>query len=1557
MATLSKYWPGQMWTDMNRTLRWLLSRQGSAVGNWLANALLTAGATPYPTTPAPASGLIECGIESLINFATGQTLSGAQAQPFPQQQIENIVLALPAGLLPDNQQGPDGYPINASPIALPWGNLLVNSYEVTSQMQQAQETLLYNASSNWITAGSPQIAGVIAKWQPGTRYTFGQMIVDGNGNTQMALVDGVTCSASVTGCGGNNNPPNWPTTLGALTADNTQVWKLIALGYKYTGWVALGYCFNLLNPRSDYRVDVFVHTDVFYYMGSSALHETALGNDALANAGTFSVAGVAPGQIFAVLYPSTAPEPASGWYGAQIPTGWVAHSNMGLGYKLAGYKAQIFVKTDIEYLQEDNVPLMVEADEWHARAGSSVWPSAGMPTVHILYDDPVNGWTQVYSSLEQSAAFEGMVRSLAVPTSDPLYVPDPTATNAGALQNRSFIYDDALAILAFIGSGNYSAALEIIEQIEELIQNPGYLPSLILENAEEGGTANWSKSDASATIANVSANSMSPEEPPYGTGEVIEFQAAAAGDEFTYVGSGLPDSTDTLLQFEHYDPTAPSSTWNAQIGVTTKNGKVTLIEVTNAGVAPASLSGTTITLPIGFGGGQWRTTQVQIASLISELAGDTLTSITSFKITLGDAGDVMYLDNLSVGTPQPAGSLSFSYDVYYGQVGEAYIRTGAMAWLIYAIARYIQFTQDFSPVPTLISMIDFLLTLQSADNDLRKGFFYLGYGEYANPGYQFVPGLEKSCSTEHNLDVYFAFYVASQILALAATQQLKVGAITQATATSYQNLATQIGDIAEWLGSNLLAMLYTAPSASAWGASTAYPLGAQVQDSNGNQQKCIVAGTSGTAQPAWPTTLGATVTDGSVTWELTGVAGDPGHFAQGIDAQTSGPPAVLDVGEACDASGVWAALLADAEGNDTAAVECLKFAYQKFLLTHQTIQISNQTNSWNMAYSETTPFSGMKFYNDSPGGYSGSPLSVSQEMTWGMILALLRLYSATGLADFFAGLGTTLDAVLSELVTGQYTVSLVTGDGSLVEYSLASRDLPWEFDVWPAVAGTAWMWLAAMQPSLPLSTNLLPATLPVLQIPEGASQTVDDQSGSSSVGTFQVTAIDPSGTLKALAAEQALIGATAQLKMGFPGLSYGDFVPLHTVQITEVGWDSSGRVTLTCADLQRWIAGSIVWAMGGPGEYLPGTKMFTPVGPQWLPNAFPVSDQNPRFVQGNPLDIVLAALQNELGVGQDPALAPMLTPSSSSSLGLVASNPFWKKYVPGQPGTLINPNQYIDVPGILALRDGMFGGDWFEFKITSPMQAKSWLEMYLLRPLGLVTIVHADGRIGLKPMKNPVNQTPVWSFTPANVIGIPKVDRAPLVNMLTLRMDVNDALPTMASRAYGKQVTEENQASINQFRKISNAQIESTGVQSARGGFLRGFLLASQMFSRYAFNTVRYHVTAFLSSLPVEIGDYVTLTHSAVPDFSDEGQGALGLSNVLCEVIERKPDYAKGQMQFTLLDTRFMNLTKAYQVAPASANVPTWSNATAAQREQYMFISASATGGENADGSPGNEIF
>ncbi len=232
---------------------------------------MTQGATSALETAQPSSGLVECGLTSLINFLTGLTVSGAQEAPLAMSPIESIVAALPPGLSPDNQLGPDGYPVNESGVPLAWGNLLVNGYEVTAAMQQSINTLLYNANSQQTTPGPPQTPGVIAKWMSNTYYPFGALIVDSNNNVQIALYNGITAST--------DHPPNWPTQLGALTGDSTQVWKLIALGYQNIGWVATGYAFNLLHALSSYRVDAFIYTDAWYYQGSSSPADHCAGRE------------------------------------------------------------------------------------------------------------------------------------------------------------------------------------------------------------------------------------------------------------------------------------------------------------------------------------------------------------------------------------------------------------------------------------------------------------------------------------------------------------------------------------------------------------------------------------------------------------------------------------------------------------------------------------------------------------------------------------------------------------------------------------------------------------------------------------------------------------------------------------------------------------------------------------------------------------------------------------------------------------------------------------------------------------------------------------------------------------------------------------------------------------------------------------------------------------------------------------------------------------------------------------------------------------------------------
>jgi hypothetical protein len=1203
--------------------------------------------------------------------------------------------------------------------------------------------------------------------------------------------------------------------------------------------------------------------------------------------------------VIAVLYPTSVAQPAPGSSFRTLPPGWICHSNTGVGYKLSNYFARIYAKTDVEYLQEDNIPIIVQ-DNFHARCGSSLVPNPGLPTVHVMYVDPVKGPTQVCTSLAAAWAFPSLPLSFVLPTSDPLYFPDPTLSEGAALQNRSYIYDCALAIIAFSGSGNFVAAARIIKQLNSILDNPGYMASVIFENGEDGNSASrWTKSNSADSVTDVN----DPTEPPYGGGLVVDFHATAANDTFTYSGSGFPDTTDTQVQFEHKEAYAVG--FNFAFGVTTAGGKVTSVQVTSSPVAAATLAGTVITIAVGPGSGLYRFHLVNLAQLVSTLAGDTLSSITGFVVTLipqSGTGD-LYFDNFSAGNTQPANSLAFSYDTYYGLVDQAYIRAGAMAWVCYAYCIYMQITQDFSPALYLQRIINFLLTLQSTASDLTSGLFYLGYGTYVNPGYQFVPGIQYRVSTEHQIDLYFAFQRAAAILPTAAIQLQKTNSINATQAASLSTTAAQLQTVTDVIATKVVDNLYIAPQ-------------------------------------------------GSV----------PGHFAQGAGSAAT-PPAGLDTSQACDAAGAWAAIFCHAIGRDDLALQCLEFVDQNFLLQNQQILESAATNSYNEAYQQLTPFSGFKFFNDSAGGYSGSPLSVSQEQSWSMILALLELYQVSGVAGYFAGVYGSLDAYLTTLITSQRTVRSTTGDGSLLSYSLASRDLPYEFEVWPAFTATAWFYLVSTNPGLLFSLANTPTVIPYLQIPQGASQRVDELEGQSSLGSLTITCIDPNGTLKGLAAQDVLIGRMLHLKQGFPGLALGDFATLQTMQITQVGQNADGRITIQCADVQRFIQGMQIWLRGGPLWWMPGgPRAQQPVGASWLENGYPVSDQNPRYVAGNPIDILLAVLQNELGVGQDPALLrtnyvmQSLAPIYQSQQDYEPLPPpeGWAIYEPGQESTLINPNPYIDVPGMLAMRDGEFSGVWFDFVITRPIDGKQFLEEQILKSLGLYTIVRANGQLSLKTMKPPVEQTPVFAFSSKNIIGIPQTQRQSIVNLVTFQMDVQQGGITTAARSYGYQVSYEQQTSVIAYRQVYEQQIQSTGLRVARGGMMLSRLLADRIFRRHAFEPPTYKFTAQLATLQVELGDYVWLTHPKVLDLMT---GKVGLNLVVCEVIAKQPNYSQATIDFTLLDTRFINLSTAFSIASAAANVPSYANATASQRAQYMYVSSAALGGENSDGTPGNTIF
>lgn len=86
-----------------------------------------------------------------------------------------------------------------------------------------------------------------------------------------------------------------------------------------------------------------------------------------------------------------------------------------------------------------------------------------------------------------------------------------------------------------------------------------------------------------------------------------------------------------------------------------------------------------------------------------------------------------------------------------------------------------------------------------------------------------------------------------------------------------------VGDFIAFFGHAVQDMLNLYVTPAAWTSATVYLVGDRIRPnttSNGFLYQCMVAGTSGSSAPTFPTTVGATVGDGGVTWQNIG-ADDP----------------------------------------------------------------------------------------------------------------------------------------------------------------------------------------------------------------------------------------------------------------------------------------------------------------------------------------------------------------------------------------------------------------------------------------------------------------------------------------------------------------------------------------------------------------------------------------------------------------------------------------------------------------------------------------------------------
>jgi len=397
-------------------------------------------------------------------------------------------------------------------------------------------------------------------------------------------------------------------------------------------------------------------------------------------------------------------------------------------------------------------------------------------------------------------------------------------------------------------------------------------------------------------------------------------------------------------------------------------------------------------------------------------------------------------------------------------------------------------------------------------------------------------------------------------------------------------------------------------------------------------------------------------------------------------------------------------------------------------------------------------------------------------------------------------------------------------------------------------------------------TGTLPAYEAWLRTPTGATQSIDVQNGTSSIGELECEVIDYGGAIRTLVGTNTLEGQTATLLVGYPGLAYSQFVTLHVYTVYKVIPSPAYTSYLFRSRDVQVDAKATIW--NNPT------------------NGFPLAPSNPWILQGTPCEILQAIWLMGLG----------------------------------------NPASTIDHAGMAALdapSEGLYSNARpYLFEMAKPFIAKQFIEDQILKSAGMYPVVLSTGQYSVRPCRAPAaGPSSVFAFTQDNVTVLPELDRAEILNDMLWQFDADDQSNYRTEQLYF------DATSISLFQRSNERQVQSDGLRTELGAWWWTQEISQRMFSRFAGTSALrggaplISVKAFFLTIPVWVGDYVTLSHPLMPNLFT---GALGVTNRVFEVIDRSPDYRKGSMGFKLLDTGLTGAAAAAVIDSAVIDTATF---------------------------------
>jgi hypothetical protein len=225
----------------------------------------------------------------------------------------------------------------------------------------------------------------------------------------------------------------------------------------------------------------------------------------------------------------------------------------------------------------------------------------------------------------------------------------------------------------------------------------------------------------------------------------------------------------------------------------------------------------------------------------------------------------------------------------------------------------------------------------------------------------------------------------------------------------------------------------------------------------------------------------------------------------------------------------------------------------------------------------------------------------------------------------------------------------------------------------------------------------------------------------------------------------------------------------------------------------------------------------------------------------------------------------------------------------------------VDEAKIIAYRDGIYSGAMMQFTLDAAPIAKDFIEAELMKPLGMYLRTNNLGQITIESAY-PLDTTPVFDFNPSNLLAIPMVGQADLINEVVLRMDSDGS-------NFGTESISTYAPSITKYGMFGQQTIESKGLRAGLNGIFLAGITAFLLFLRYGMkalccgdngkNVSSDPINAIWDAALVDPGDFVTLTHPQVPD---RAAGVIGVAGKIFVVMDRTWQFFQGNVQFKLVE-------------------------------------------------------